>query len=608
MNTPPLREVTAVRFAIGERLLPSTLAARMIRLLQFLPGWLGLLLATVGPLRALEIQQTIWGFDGHVVPDCFNPLSVLVSNPGNGAFDGALILSPEGIGVRSAEFVQPIFLAPHTSRWVQFYVLTGNGTEGEELRWGRGDRERWPLDPVKGAPPACVWLRDTDSPFAVAGSLKSFPDQLFPTTASAAEGLDAVVLDHVPRWEPARREAFLVWVKLGGIVHLLPGADGKLPVFGAGLEALDTRENIASVGLGRVVHHTIVPQEMSEGFLADHGYHPRTIVNTQNPVLFDFDGPIFRKLGSLTKPKVSWSLVNLLVLAYVAAIGPVHNYYRRRLDYRVSILVFLGCVTVFSMALGITGRRGYGESQTVHSLAVAHALGGGQADVTQWISAFATKGDRYTLTHRAPVNLYATDRSAEAGSGLIFNGKDGRIQLDIPLYSARAFVHRAIMTGDDTSVTVEKWEESGGVIRALRLKTAPGFPALPVEIRAVHDDRSYAVVQKNGGLELSGTAPERLETEFSREKLQPLMYANGMVFGGNNNPVDSDAFNELMPLLKARALKVPGLFPNLVSTLSHHADLQLLIVAPAPPSFQLQGEGFTHEKGWVLYVQDVFKP
>jgi hypothetical protein len=581
----------------------------MIRLFQFFPGWLGFLLLMAGPLRALEIEQTIWGFDGHVVVRCFNPLSVLVTNSEAEPFDGTLHLAPEAMGGRGADYVEPVFLAPHTSRWVQFYVLTGDGAEGQELRWGRGDHDRLILDPAKGGPPPCVWLRDADSPFDATSPLKAFPEQLFPTTAAAAEGLDAVALDHVPRWEPARREAFLDWVKLGGTVHLIPGADGKLPVFGTGLEALDGREDVTTVGSGRVVHHAVSAHELNESYLKARGYPPRSIVNVQNPVIYDFDGPVFRDLGALTKPKVNWTLVNLLVLAYVVAIGPVHNHFRRKLDYRVSILAFLGCVVVFSVALGITGRRGYGESQTVHSVAIARSVGGGRAQVTEWSSAFATRGDRYTLTHPAAANLYATDRSAEAGSGLILNGKDGRIQLDIPLYSARAFVHSAIMTGDDTTVTVEKWDSAGPALqtlRALRLKTGPGFPAHPQAIHAVYGNNFYTLVERNGGLELNGAAATKVEEEFSREKLQPFAYGNAM-FNIGGAP-DQDAALLLMPLLTARALKVPDRFLHLVAERSHHADLQLLVVAPLPASFQVQGEGFAHEKGWVLYVQDVFKP
>lgn len=602
----------------------------MIRLPKFFASLLVLLLAMSGPVRALEIGQILWGFDGHVVPDCFNPLSVLVSNPSDAPFDGALALSStQGVAAteRGVEYVQPVFLAPHTSRWVQFYVHTGNGyvhtgngAGSYVLRWGRGAEENYELGGQDSdAPPACVWLRDTENPSAVAGSFNSFPEQLFPATAAAAEGLDAVVLDHVPRWEPVRREAFLDWVRLGGTVHLLPGTDGSLPVFGEGLAALDSREDETRVGLGRVAHHQIPPREMDEKYLESHGFPPRTIdhapphsaqtingytVNTTSgngPIIYDLEGSLFRKLSSLTRPKVSWPLIDFLVLAYVAAIGPVHNYYRRRFDYRASIAIFLGCVAVFATGLGMAGRRGYGESQTVHSLAVARALGGGRADVTQWISAFATKGDRYTLTHRAPANLYATDRWAQAG-GLIFNGQDGHLLLDIPLYSARAFLHRAIMTGDDTSVTVEQWEANDPALKTLRLRTTAGFPQHPVEIRAVHDGSVYEFTLRDGVLERSDRPAETLASYFSSGKLSPL------AIGFHSNQNDPDALRRLMPLLAAHALHAAGVFPVIVSPPAHGADLQLLIVAPAPASFQLQGRGFTHENGWVLYVQDVFKP
>ena len=63
-----------------------------------------------------------------------------------------------------------------------------------------------------------------------------------------------------------------------------------------------------------------------------------------------------------------------------------------------------------------------------------------------------------------------------------------------------------------------------------------------------------------------------------------------------------------MPLLAARAVRAPDIFPNRVAPPDHQADLQLLIVAPMPAAFQLQGKGFTRENGWVLYVQDVYKP
>ncbi len=561
------------------------------------------------PLHALQVEQTLWGFDGRVVPERFNPLSVLVTNPGNLAFDGALELTAgmAGPAARGASYVQPIFLAPRTSRWVQFSVQTGSGALGRyALSWGRGTHDSIDLDdPVRNGAPACVWLRDIGNPFTAGGALKTFPDQLFPTSAPAAESLDAVVLDHVPNWEPARREAFLDWVRLGGIVHLLAGPDGALPVFGGELKELDTKEEVTRLGAGRVVHHAIAAQEMSEKYLAAHGYPARILEAAKSPTIYDLDGSFFRHLSSLTRPKVNWPLINLLMIAYVAVIGPLHNFYRRRLDYRVSILVFLGCVAVFGVALGITGRRGYGESQTVHSVSLARSMGGGRADVTQWISAFAVTGDRYLLTHRAPANLYAPDRFAEAGSGLLFNGKDGHLLVDIPLYSARAFLHRAIMTGEDPSVTVEKWELAGGNLKELRLKAGPGFPRQPDFIRAVYAGNIYNLVLREGVLELEYQTPQPLANYFAPDKLNVVNNAN---FNFGDMAKAGESLRRLTPVLMARALSYPGVFPNTISAPAKPADLQLIVFAPEPPSFQLQGKGFTREAGWVLYVQDVFKP
>ena len=575
----------------------------------FVPRWMLIVFVALWAVsaQALEVQQTLWGFDGHVVPDRFNPLSVLVANPGNLTFEGVLTLQPESTasGGAGPSYVQPVFLAPNTSRWVQFHVQTGSNVGRYTLRWGRSVKDAYELDETvsAGAPP-CVWLRDPDSPFAAGGALKSFPDPLFPTSAVGAEGLDAVVLDHVPNWEAARREAFLDWVKLGGTVHLLPGADGALPIFGEGLKELDTKDEVTRIGAGRVVHHTVGPREVSVQYLADHGYPARTLETAKSPVVYDMDSTFFRDLSSLTRPKVSWSLINFLMITYVLIIGPIHNYYRRRMDYRVSILVFLGCVAVFGFALGITGRRGYGESQTVHSLSIARSAGGGRADVTQWISAFATAGDRYDLTHRAAANLYAPDRWAEAGSGVIFNGKDGHLLMDIPLYSARSFFHRALMPADDTSVTVEKWGGGDGTLKDLRLKVGPGFPKLAGEIQAVYSGSIYELELRNGGLELKGGS-QSLAVYFATDKLNAANYQN---FTGGDDPMTSQMLRPLLPVLAARAIQQPGVFATTVSARKHRAEMQLLITAPTPPSLQLQGKGFAREDGWVLYVQDVYKP
>jgi hypothetical protein len=581
----------------------------MIRLSMILSRWLALWLALAAPVGglALEVRETIWGFDGKVVPGRFNPLSVLVENPGNSVFDGQFLLSPtDGAGNRrGADYVQPAYLAPHTARWLQFHVFFGNNVGNHVLIWGRDSTSRYDLTPIPNfGPPACVWLRNTDSIFSRVGAMKAFPAELFPTTLTATDGLDAVVLDHAPNWEPARREAFRQWIERGGTVHLLRTASGQYPQFSDDLAGLNSTVDQLRLGSGRVVWHAIATREMSEQYLAEHGFPARTLQQTKEPTIYDLEPILFRQLASLTRPDVNWAAIHLLALAYIGVIGPLHFHYRRRLDYRVSIAAFLITVALFSTALAIVGRRGYGETQTVHSLAVARALGGGRCDVTQWISAFATDGDLYTLTHTAPANLYATEQSADSGGGRILNGKDGRILLDIPLYSSRAFIHRAVMPGADPEVHVEKWEtNASGSLRALRLVPGSGFPKDASQVSARVGDMVCDLAFHDGGWELQHPVPLTLKDYFSGEKIRPHSYGQG--FGKNEGP---DAHCTLMPLLAAQVLNAPEIFQQTVSEPANRADLQLLVVAPAPASFRLQGRGFDRERGWVLYVQDVFKP
>jgi hypothetical protein len=564
--------------------------------------WLALWLLLAAPLHALEVKQVLFGFDGKLVPGRFNPVSVLLDNPRPGSFEGLVICSSSDAGARGAEYVQPVFLAPHTMRWVQFHIYVGSNAGHYMLQWGRGAKDRYEIpEDINLGPPGRVWLRDAANPFAVIGAVKSFPEELFPTTVVATSGLHSVVLDHTPRWEPARREAFLDWVRQGGTVHLIPGADGSFPTFADGLEALNAEAKEAPLGEGRIVRHQIGARELNEKYLTDNGYAPAVLKKAQNPTVYDMEGLFSQRLSSLTRPTVSWATIHFLALAYVAVIGPLHFRYRRRLDYRVSILAFLGTVVLFGTLFAVVGRRGYGESQTVNSLTIAHALGGGRHDTTQWVSAFATAGDLYKLTHEAPANLYGPV-GFDAGASRILNGKDGNIQMDIPLYSSRTFLHRAVMKGDDTSVTAEKISSDGNSVQNVRLRTGPGFPKKIHEVRLLVRNTFYDVKVKDGVLEI-GSASTTMGDFFSRDKLSPIAYHNQ--FMRNQNP---DAHRELMPILMAYALGAPDVFQQDIVETKPSDYWRLCIVAPAPESFRMRGEGFEHERGWVLYIQDIPPP
>ena len=582
----------------------------------FLRVLLAFVLLGAARAEALEVRQVLWGFDGKVVPGRFNIVSVLVANPDGGAFDGTMTLAPTlGFGgPRGAAYAQPVFIGPQSARWVQFEAFVGSGIEEFSLVWGRGAKEREAFDrQLPTGPPACVWLMDANDAFARPGAFKAFPDQLFPTTVAATDGLDAVILDYAPRWEPARREAFLDWLRRGGTVHLVQGANGELPVFTDTLAALNGDGETTRVGAGQVVRHRVARTELRPETLTARGFPPRELQTPQNPVVHNFEETLYQRLASLTRPNVSWWLLNSLTFLYIALIGPVAWRTARRMDFRWTIAGFLGVVALFGLAFSIVGRRGYGESQTVHSLSIARSLGGARWDVTQWLSAFATSSGEYTLTHAAPANLYATSTNDDAARGQILNGKDGKFLADIPLFSSRTFTHRGVMQGDDLGVTVEKWEVKVNEVQpaiparlTLILKTGPAFPSGALDVSVRYRNHIYPL-SKNGdsyvAFDYSGVPISEL---FNREKLQPLTY--GFNYYGNNNNTPAARLREVLPLLQAHALGAGEITPQITERPLPTNQLQLLIAAPAPAGFYMQGQGFGHENGVVLYVQDIFQP
>src|SRR5687768_5978834 len=137
-----------------------TRAALIItRLLLFLS-------VTVGHAGALEVRDSLWGFDGRVVPGAFAPFSVLLENSDDRPFDGTLQLRELRGGGSSAPVMQPVYIGPRSSRWVQFHAFIGSNDAAEfDVSWGRGAKEHKVFDPPKSAGPARVFLRDSDDPF-----------------------------------------------------------------------------------------------------------------------------------------------------------------------------------------------------------------------------------------------------------------------------------------------------------------------------------------------------------------------------------------------------------------------------------------------------------
>lgn len=567
-----------------------------------------ILLVLTHAALALEIKQTRWGFDGKAMPDRFNLLSVLVAQePGGKPFDGELVLTETRGGEQAvgAPLVQALYLTPGTERWVQFVPLVSQEYEWR-LRWGKGDKSVAPVPEAKLGPPGAVVLMDAASVFAPSLRLPGFPEDLFPTNVAATDALDQVVFDHAPRWDAPRREAFLDWLRRGGIVHLLRGPegfphfDGELAVLNGPAGAAETETN--RVGSGRVLRHRTERADFDSAALDAAGYPLREFQKQQNQFgasLYRFDQTMLQNLAGLTRPQVQWWLLYLLTIAYLLLIGPGHYFWSRSVDWRLALGGFLGLVTVFALAFIVAGHRGSGESQTSHSLAIARSLGGNRWDVQEWVSAFATRGDYYKLTHAAPLNYYAVPSDSEAVSAKAFGGKDGHLEADIPLYSARPFMHRAAMSGPKADIKVLEWKKD-----SLVLELPEGFPRESQSPVARFLGRMTPLTREGRRLTwregIGQAAPA--ETDFFDTRIANH-FRDFDSIGRSFAPIAA-----YYPLL-AHFLGEAAALPHPLTKRSLPPDqLQVFIFAETPESFAMKGKGFDHGHGHALYVIDVFRP
>jgi hypothetical protein len=562
-----------------------------------LPLALFVLMALVVAAGALEIKETIWGFDGQAVAGRFNLLSLRVANPSPKPYDGEMLLvETRGLdSVVGAPYVQPVYVAPGTERWVQYVPFVASEFEWQ-IRWGRSSKERAVINAPRLGAPASVLLLDPSSPFAAGARLKAFPAPLFPTSVAATDGLAQVALDHVPRWEAARRQAFLDWVRRGGVVHVLKGP-GDPVQFADDLAALESPARVLRVGAGRVVRHEKLRAEFGDEHLKEAGFPPleRASGGGGGAVIYRPDQSLLRSLSSLTKPSVPWPLLYVLTIAYLVVIGPVHYRWARKVDYRVALAGFLGTVAVFAVAFIVTGRRGSGEKQVVHSISVAQHLGDGRWDVRSWNSAFATSGDYYRLRHRGESNYYSATHDSESVNGAIYAGREGRLEVDIPLYSSRAFMHRGVLSGPQGGITLAKAAEG-----ELEFILPDGWKLEPMEAWARREGRMIPLSKKGGRLRAAGGTAGVLRSEF---------FASDHLNAFNQHAWNSDAFDPVRVfrvVLGMYAGNVAGYEGHITAWPRQADQLEVFILSKAPAEFAMDGKGFTSENGWVISVHDVF--
>ena len=586
---------------------------------------LGIVLAAAGVSRggALEVVEHEWGFGGRAVPQRINILSVLVANRSDQPFDGQMTLTktlPMGGGL-GARLVRPCFLSPGATRWVQFYPYLQRSGESWALVWGRGAGGQMTLTSPKLTPPARVLLVQPDDPLIRATKLPTMPDSLFPPTVAATDGSYSIVLDHAPRWEPVRRQAFLDWLHRGGRLHIAHGRDGRYPAFPADLARLNAPLDRFRVGAGLVVRHPVPRGEIDNTTLARDGYTlPAFKTNTMEQVDFSaFHGTVdnltddfLQTLTTASRPRHSWALIYLTAIAYIAAVCIFHFFYARKVnDWKRTLVAFGIIVGTCAVLLGVIGKRGQGEAAAVNTVAYARHLGGGQYDVTQWSNAFITAGGLYQMTHSGTHNLYSTCQEEEAVQGGIFNGRQGQFAADIPLFSSRSFLYRGKLQGHHIKVAVRSYE-AGNTLRSLVLEPEEGFPTNAAAMYALYRGGFYRLTYTGGRLAVSSGQITAESLLAHRELIVRNAWrgnARGFMDFDEPGPTPRAGFAAFARPLIARAVGGTKSFrTQTICPEAGKAPIELFVYTELPESFYVQGGKLGTRKGFVLYHIPLFPP
>ncbi len=313
----------------------------------------------------------------------------------------------------------------------------------------------------------------------------------------------------------------------------------------------------------------------------------------------------------MSKAEHNWLLIYAVLICYVFVIGPLNYVLGRKVrDFRITVLFFVVAVFGFGFTLSVLGRRGYGETAKVNILSYARLLERDSYDVTQWVNVFVTQGGYYTITYPGTHSLYSTCQDYEAVNGSIESGRDGRLVVDIPLYSSRPFLHRGKMKGHDLGVRVQQWRCEGR-LEQLKLATGPGFPENVLEIWALHGSEFYEMSRTDGHIEMTRRRRRSMDQFLSGEHMNMLNQYSWPYSGrpGQDEVDPEQLFKEMIRPLLARCIGGTESFRHYVSAAPFEKDhVQLFVVTESPEGFELTSEDFGQQRGYVLYHLNVYEP
>jgi hypothetical protein len=623
-----------LRCPFGRSFTRRALAALIFILFTHAPVW-------GQQTQTVRIVEVVWGFDGRVVTGQFMPLSILVDNLSDQPIEAnATLRSVYGmVNETGGVTTQPVFLGPNSRRWVQFYpYIFGRArswrfaleTEDKTYHFDSMDQPRAVFDNsrTQGETDQTLPAVILDPPGMASRApttVKHMPSEIFPPYATAMHGLYALFLDHVPDWETPRQEALLSWLKSGGRLHLLLDSNNQTLRFSGILSSLNEPFPQFSVGSGLVTRHdvqraglqsqivtpAVTPPELSAEETADITAFNQTQHRNFGSGLIS-DDEVFSELRELTQPDHAWLLIFLLSLCYVGLIFPGCWILskQRTLHFFVTYGAIAGLAAVFSLIFLIIGRRGYGESTSMHTLAMARAEDETHWSTLQYNTLFVTSGDTYTVDEKDRQTLLTSGSADEKVDARIISGNTARFVCRIPPFSSQAILSRRRLTTDSWGLAVTGFTQNGSQLGELSMSFNDKFPAgEDVKCYVIHGQYLHeASITPSSKVLILNNTRHRLR-DFGVERLENSRAGGFFMFGvpvrrePEKDPVEA-CFERALRQMIARSLADD--FVNEVARFQlPEGRIRLLVYAPLPESLELAVSAETRRVGRILYVRDM---
>jgi hypothetical protein len=279
----------------------------------------------------------------------------------------------------------------------------------------------------------------------------------------------------------------------------------------------------------------------------------------------------------MVKVEHNWGVIHLLSLSYVAVLFPGCFLIGREFrNVPITFGAIIGSTLLFGGAFYLVGNRGYGESDSVYSVALAEHIDGNRFDATEWSSVFMTSGGAYTFLHRGAERIYSDATDNEPVGGIVTSGSAGRFIADVPPYSTRIMSHKAVVEGPGTGAPTMFPDPNS---KQPVFSVPPGFQNTN-EMFAIIDRKVFNY--RRDGDKMRSIGNGTAVKEFLR--VTDANYLTDVTFGDEES-VLSQRLNEMIRPLMLYSLRLTT-DDELKSFYLPQGQAKVFIYAPLAPSFR----------------------